>query len=122
MESEEIKEELDQEELDAKRARELIAREGCQALDLRELDDWAEAHIAGAVRVDDGDVDAAVESLSSDRPVVVVCADGKQSADVAADLRERGFSAAVLKGGMKSWTGASLPTQPREAEEFKGPS
>jgi rhodanese-related sulfurtransferase len=113
MESEEIKEELDPE-----RAREVIASEGGQAVDLRELDDWGEAHIAGAVRVADGDVDAALESLDQDQPVVVVCEDGKQSAEVAADLRDRGFTAAVLKGGMKSWTGAGLPTQPREAEEF----
>ena len=117
MDSEEIKEELD-----AKRARELIASEGCQALDLRTLDDWAEAHIAGAVRVDEGDVEGALESLSPDQPVVVVCADGTQSAEVAADLRERGFEAGILRGGMKSWSSAGLPTQPREAEEFKGPS
>jgi rhodanese-related sulfurtransferase len=121
MDSEEIKEELDDEELDPKRARELIASEGCQALDLRELDDWAEAHIAGAVRVEDGDVEGALASLEEDRPVVVVSEDDKRSAEVAADLRERGFAAGILKGGMKSWTGAGLPTQPRDAEEFKGP-
>jgi rhodanese-related sulfurtransferase len=121
MEGEELREEELEEELDAKPARELIAREGAQALDLRDLDEWAEAHIAGAVRVEDGDVEGALESLDEDRPVVVVCADGKRSAEVAADLRERGFSAGILKGGMKSWTGAGLPTQPREAEEFKGP-
>src|SRR5690242_4905014 len=100
MDSEELKQELDEQELDAKRARELIASEGCQALDLRGLDDWAEAHIAGAVRVDDGDLEGALGSLSEDQPVVVVCGDGKQSAEVAADLRERGFAAGILKGGM----------------------
>jgi rhodanese-related sulfurtransferase len=113
MESEEIKEELDADE-----ARQVIASEGGQALDLRELDDWGEAHIAGAVRVNDGDVETALESLKQDQPVVVVCADGERSAEVAAELRERGFTASILKGGMKSWTGAGLPTQPREAEEF----
>jgi rhodanese-related sulfurtransferase len=114
MEAEELKEE----ELDAKRAREVIASDGGQALDLRELDDWGEAHIAGAVRVEDDDVEGALESLSQDHPVVVVCADGERSAQVAADLRERGFRAAVLKGGMKSWSGDGLPTQPRETEDF----
>jgi rhodanese-related sulfurtransferase len=111
-------EELKDEELDAKRAREVIASDGGQALDLRGLDEWGEGHIAGAVRVEDDDLDGAIESLSEDHPVVVVCADGKRSAEVAADLRERGFSAAVLKGGMKSWSGDGLPTQPRDAEDF----
>ena len=111
-------EKLKDEELDAKRAREVIASDGGQALDLRDLDDWGDGHIAGAVRVDDGDVEAALESLTQDQPVVVVCADGERSAEVAADLRERGFTASILKGGMKSWTGAGLPTQPRDEEDF----
>jgi len=121
MEGDALKDEELDEELDAKRARELIASEGGQALDLRDLDEWAEAHIAGAVRVEDDDVDAAVDSLSQDQPVVVVCANGKRSSEVAADLRERGFRAAALKGGMKSWSSDGLPTQPRETEEFEGP-
>jgi rhodanese-related sulfurtransferase len=113
--------EFSEESLDPERARELIASEGAQPLDLRDEDDYAEAHIAGAVRAEDRDLDAAIESLSEEQPVVVVCADGKRSPDVAAELRERGFQATVVKGGMKAWTGDSLPTQPRETEDFQGP-
>jgi rhodanese-related sulfurtransferase len=113
--------ELKEETLDAKRARELIASEGVQTLDLRDEDDFADAHIAGAVRAEGDEIEGALESLDQDRPVVVVCADGKRSSDVAADLRERGLQAAVVKGGMKAWTGDGLPVQPREAEEFHGP-
>ena len=113
--------ELKEETLDPERARELIASEGAQAVDLREQDDFAAGHIAGAVRADEGNVEQALESLSEDRPVVVVCAEGKRSPDVAADLRERGYQTAVVKGGMKAWTGDGLPTQPREDEEFHGP-
>jgi len=113
--------ELKEETLDPERARELIASEGAQALDLREQGDFADGHIAGAVRADEGNVEQALESLSEDRPVVVVCAEGKRSPEVAADLRERGYQAAVVKGGMRAWTGDSLPTQPREDEEFYGP-
>lgn len=110
-----------EEELDAERARELIASEGVQTLDLRGQDEYADAHIAGAVRAEQDEVEEALESLSQDHPVVVVCADGKSSPEVAADLRERGFQAAVIKGGMKAWSGDSLPTLPRETEEFHGP-
>jgi rhodanese-related sulfurtransferase len=113
--------ELTDQTLDPQRARELIASEGVQALDLQDQDDFADAHIAGAVRAESGEIDSALESLDQDRPVVVVCADGKRSAEVAEDLRERGYQAAVVKGGMKAWTGDGLPVQPREAEEFHGP-
>jgi rhodanese-related sulfurtransferase len=112
--------ELKEEKLQPKRAREVIAGEGAQVLDLRGDEEWVEARIAGAVRADE-DLDAVVESLDEDRPVVVVCQDGKQSEQVADDLRERGFQAATIKRGMKGWTQSKLPTLPREAEEFKGP-
>jgi rhodanese-related sulfurtransferase len=113
--------ELEKEELEPKRARELIASEGAQALDLRDQDDFADGHIAGAVRADEENLDDALASLSGDEPVVVVCGDGKRSSEIAADLRDRGFRATVIKGGMKGWFGDKLPTQPREDEEFHGP-
>lgn len=113
--------ELDQRELEPDRARKLIASEGGQVLDLRGDEDFAEDRIAGAVRPENEDLDAAIESLDEERPVVVVCEDGKRSAEVADDLRERGYQAAVIKGGMKGWTGDKMPTLPREAEEFHGP-
>jgi rhodanese-related sulfurtransferase len=112
--------ELNEEKLEPKRAREVIAGDGVQLLDLRGDEEWLEARIAGAVRAD-GDIEGAVESLDEDRPVVVVCADGKRSGDLAGDLRERGFQAATIKRGMKGWMQGGLPTLPREAEEFKGP-
>jgi rhodanese-related sulfurtransferase len=113
--------ELSEESLDPQRARELIASEGAQPLDLQDEDDYAEAHIAGAVWAQGRELDEAIESLSEEQAVVVVCADGKSSPEVAAELRERGFQAAVIEGGMKAWAGDRLPTQPREAEDFEGP-
>jgi rhodanese-related sulfurtransferase len=113
--------ELKDETLDPEQARKLLASEGAQALDLRDQDDFAEGHIAGAIRADEVGLEEALESLPEDRPVVVVCADGKRSPEVAGDLRDRGYQAAVVKGGMKAWVGDSLPTQPREDEEFHGP-
>jgi phage shock protein E len=113
--------ELNEETLAPARARELIASEGAQTLDLRNDEEFAEAHIAGAVRPDDEDLDRALESLDEEKPVVVVCADGERSEEVAAELRDRGYEAAALKGGMKGWAGDKLPTIPRETEEFHGP-
>jgi rhodanese-related sulfurtransferase len=113
--------ELKEERLEPKRAREVIAREGGQVLDLRGDDEFATGHIAGAIRPDDEDIDTALESLDEDLPVVVVCEDGERSAEVAADLRERGYQAATIKKGMKGWQGDKMPTIPRETEEFHGP-
>ena len=58
---------------------------------------------------------------SADDPVVVVCDTGERSAEVAARLRDQGYRAANVKGGMKGWSGDKLPLQPAEDEEFHGP-
>jgi rhodanese-related sulfurtransferase len=112
--------ELD-ETIDPKRARELVASERAQAVDLRGDDDFASGHIAGALRAEADDLEQATETLDEDRPVIVVCADGERSAEAATHLRERGFEAAAVAGGMKAWTSEGLPVQPRETEEFEGP-
>ncbi len=114
-------EELSERELEPGRARELIASEGGQVLDLRGDEEFAEDRIAGAIRAGGEDVDAVLGSLDENRPVVVVCEDGERSSGMAEELRERGLRAAAIKGGMKAWTGEGMPTLPREAEEFHGP-
>jgi len=63
----------------------------------------------------------AERGLTATHRVVVLCEDGKRSAEVAEDLRQRGYQAAIVKGGMKAWAGDKMPTLPREAEEFHGP-
>jgi rhodanese-related sulfurtransferase len=113
--------ELKEEELEPDRARELIASERGQVLDLRGDEEFAAESIAGAVRPENEDIETALESLDDDQPVLVVCEDGKRSAEVAKDLRDRGYQAAAIKGGMKAWTGDKLPVLPRESEEFHGP-
>jgi rhodanese-related sulfurtransferase len=113
--------ELNEEELEPDRARELVASEGVQVLDVRGDEEFTESRIAGAIRADDENLDSAVESLDQDRAVLVVSDDGERSTEVAADLRERGYQAAALKGGMKGWLGDKLPALPRESEEFHGP-
>src|SRR5215218_8057519 len=112
--------ELKEEKLEPDRAREVIASEGGQVLDLRDEEEFAEAHIAGAVRAED-DIDAAAEELDEDRPVLVVCKDGKQSAEVAENLRERGYEAAIVKGGIKGWMRERVRTIPRQTDELEGP-
>jgi rhodanese-related sulfurtransferase len=113
--------ELNEETLEPERARELVASDGAQVLDVRSEDDFADSRIAGAIRAEGDELDSAIESLDQDRPVLVVCDDGKRSAEVAEDLRERGYEAANVKGGMKGWLGDKLPSLPRESEEFHGP-
>lgn len=111
-----------QETITAEEARELIAREGsARILDLRPQEEFAGGHITRAENVDPDDLDSAMTDLSKEEPVIVVCADGERSGEVAAKLRDEGLNAASIQGGMDSWMSDKLPIQPREDQEYEGP-
>ena len=80
-------------------------------LDVRPSDQHAEWAIPGSVHVDayealkanDPDALHGVR-LPQDRPVVTICAMGRTSAIAAQQLRDRGFEAFSLAGGMNAWS------------------
>ncbi|MFW8194492.1 rhodanese-like domain-containing protein [Klebsiella pneumoniae] len=48
--------------------------------------------------------------MPKNKPLVVVCDNGRDSARAAAKLRAQGFADVVpLDGGMRAWLAASLP-------------
>ena len=56
------------------------------------------------------DIEQKAASLPKNKPLVVVCDNGRDSARAAAKLRAQGFADAVpLEGGMRAWSAASLP-------------
>ena len=102
-------------------ARELIAAGDAQAVDIRDDEQWEESRIPGATHLSEEELAKRMSDLPDDAAIVVVCADGDASAEVAAKLREEGHEAASIKGGMKAYEGERLPLQPRPDEEFEGP-
>jgi rhodanese-related sulfurtransferase len=110
-----------EETLSAADARALIASGEAQALDIRDDEEWEEARIAGAAHQPEEVVIERLDEFPADTAIVVVCADGKRSGKLAARLRESGKQAASIDGGLNAWEREGLPTQPRSAQEFKGP-
>jgi rhodanese-related sulfurtransferase len=82
-------------------------------LDVREDDEWAAGHIAGAVHVPMMRLPQRLQyepgELTPQRPIVVVCKMGGRSAQVTAWLRHQGYDAANLAGGMLAWEAAGRP-------------
>lgn len=86
--------------------------ERVSVLDVRETEDFLEWRIPGALHCDAyaalsegraGPV-ATFALLPRDAPVVTVCYAGNTSRVAADALRERGFDAVSLEGGMNGWT------------------
>ena len=98
--------------LEPEQARELIASNEAEVLDIRPEDQWHDKRVPGSRRVEETELDAALEELDEDRGLLIVCEDGEQSAGIAARLRERGREAACIEGGINAWEKERLAMQP----------
>jgi len=78
-------------------------------LDVREPFEHASTRIEGAVLMPMGTVMGQLEALPMDRPIVVHCQSGGRSARVTAALRQKGFDALNLSGGIQAWRMAGHP-------------
>ncbi|KAF0117430.1 MAG: rhodanese-related sulfurtransferase [Rhodospirillaceae bacterium] len=82
-------------------------------VDVREDDEWAEAHIPGAVLSPMSEFEAAGFPRKAGRRLVVVCGIGKRSEAIARVLVQRGEGVVYnLSGGLKAWQAAGLPVVP----------
>jgi rhodanese-related sulfurtransferase len=77
-------------------------------LDVREQTEWDAGHIEQAVHIPMGELNARVDEIPSDRPIVVVCRSGNRSQAVTDALNRAGWTAHNLEGGMYAWQSAGL--------------
>jgi rhodanese-related sulfurtransferase len=82
-----------------------------QVVDVRTATEFAGGHVRGAVNVPVTALRSGLESLKLDpaRPVVAICLTAHRSIPAVRLLRERGFDAVQLSGGMMAWRAARLP-------------
>lgn len=82
--------------------------EGTHLLDVREPAEWEAGHAPGAIHIPLGDLAARVNELP-DGPLYVVCRGGGRSGRATQWLRQFGYGATNLDGGMSAWSERSLP-------------
>jgi len=83
--------------------------EGVTVLDVREPVEWQHGRIEDAVHIPITEIPTRAEELPVDQQLLVVCKVGSRSAQVTAFLREKGFEAINLAGGMIDWAEAGRP-------------
>jgi rhodanese-related sulfurtransferase len=90
----------------------LDQREPMQLIDVRSADEYAAGHIAGATNVPINQLRSALPALALDAqwPVVAICQTAHRSPPAVRVLKQAGFEARQLRGGMLSWNHAKLPT------------
>jgi rhodanese-related sulfurtransferase len=87
----------------------VLVAAGALLLDVREDDEWQAGHAPQAEHLPMSRIRRDYESLPTDRQIVCVCHVGARSAVIAAALREAGWDAVNLTGGMDAWERAGLP-------------
>ncbi|WP_019216309.1 rhodanese-like domain-containing protein [Legionella tunisiensis] len=97
-------------ELSPQAAVNLINHENAVVFDLREAEVFRNGHIIDAIRATADDFNEQRMDKYKTKPLILVCARGLQSSQLATKLREKGYTQPMaLAGGMTAWQTAELP-------------
>lgn len=89
--------------IDVKRAKELIV-DGAVVVDIRDAASFSAGAIAGAIHIDNTNVDDFISQADRSVPVLVCCYHGNTSQSAAAYFSENGFESSYsLDGGYEAW-------------------
>jgi len=92
----------------------LAAGEPHLLVDVREDNEWAAGHAAGAVHLGKGIIERDIEVKVPDKStcMVLYCGGGYRSALAADNLRKMGYTEAIsLDGGWRAWQQAGMPVE-----------
>ncbi len=93
-------------------SRKLASGKGIAVLDVREIGEWREGHIPGAVHIPLGELQQRINEVPKTGPVAVTCASGQRSSSAVSLLKREGFEDVEnIVGGTIAWEKADLPLQ-----------
>jgi rhodanese-related sulfurtransferase len=83
--------------------------QGVTLIDVRNPDEYEEAHLAGAVLIPLGELEDRVDEVPKDTSVYVICAAGGRSLRATHALVGAGYDAVSVAGGTKGWVASGRP-------------
>lgn len=96
--------------IDIATATQLVNKEHGVFVDVRPAEEYAQGHIPQARSLPLDQIESRAQSLPKNKPLIVVCADGRTSGQAVAQLQAKGYDKTVaLTDGMKAWQQANLP-------------
>jgi rhodanese-related sulfurtransferase len=97
-------EQIDVETLDQYR------RAGAPIIDVRQPDEYTEAHVPGARLVPLDELPEQIDEIPTDVPIYLICHSGGRSHRASEWLLAQGFDATNVAGGTAAWMKAGKPT------------
>ena len=86
-------------------------RDGAALVDVREVAEFRDGHVRGAVNIPMGQLSTRLGELDRTRPVLVVCASGNRSSAMTDVLTAAGFDATNVVGGTRAWVESGRPIE-----------
>lgn len=84
------------------------AGDAVRVLDIRQEAEFRAGHVPGAVHIELGDLPTAVDRLTTDMPIVVMCGHGERAMGAASILTSHGLTqVSVFAGGPEDWAEAN---------------
>jgi len=100
--------------VDTTGATQLVNHEQAVFVDIRPPVEYEKGHIAQARNVPVDDIETRASSLPKNKPLIVVCNNGRTAARAAAQFKAKGFEKVhTLNGGLIAWQQAGLPVTTR---------
>ncbi len=89
----------------------MINRQNALVLDIHDKADFKAGHLVNAVNIPYASLAQRMNELDKERerPIVLVCKTGQTVSMAGKMLREKGFNAVRMKGGMMEWNSQNLP-------------
>lgn len=87
-----------------------LREQGAPLIDVREDDEYADAHVPGAQHIPLGQVADRIAEVPTEGTVYVICARGGRSAKAVEHYRSAGIDAVNVAGGTLAWIDAGQPT------------
>jgi rhodanese-related sulfurtransferase len=91
-----------------------LMNRGAVVIDLRPAEQFAAGHLAGARRMDQGQIQKAGDTLKKykQKPLIIYDESGSAGTSAARQLKAQGFEHALnLRGGLAAWRSDNLPLE-----------
>lgn len=97
--------------IDATTVDQIRERDDVVILDVREDWEFASGHVPGADWIPLGQLSSRLDEIPRDKAIVAVCRSGNRSSQATDLLRQQGFQAHNMVGGMLSWEQMGLDVE-----------
>lgn len=73
-------------------------------IDVREVDEFAEGHVPGAINIPLSQLESRYQELEKGTHHYIICRSGRRSLDACSFLNKKGYDTTNVEGGTLAWT------------------